>query len=82
VNKKLTHQQYADSDNIQTINLYPSDKDGQKDITYGWFAFYFVSENVMYEYRYRALSLNEAIGAFLVENPDITYNEIIEHCEI
>jgi len=72
----------ADTNVIESYDLYPDKKDSENGIIYGWFAVYFQIEDEIYEQRIRAVSLNEAIGAFLASQIYMSYDDILEHCEI
>jgi len=83
MNADLTNQKFPmDTNTVESFDLYPGEKDGDKKTLYGWYAVYFKVGKIMHEHRFRAVSLNEAIGAFLAENDTMTYGDIYEHCEI
>ena len=65
-------------------DLYPEIRDGlygdMFGVGYYWIAYIEGGKTIKVEYR--ALSLNEAIGAFLADNADMTYNDIFDHFEV
>ena len=66
---------FVSNDEPYLLDLYTGDSN------LSWFAIYWLNDRVE-EWHVKAININEAVGAFLIEHSDATYDEIIDHIRL